>query len=63
MLHFRNQHTELVFPVRHHFLHLRKQQTRPATMATTLEKQINLKQVSSDTYTASWHVDWTVASS
>lgn len=32
-------------------------------MATTLEKQINLKQVSCDTYTASWHIDWTVASS
>ncbi|KAG8165857.1 hypothetical protein KVR01_004409 [Diaporthe batatas] len=31
-------------------------------MATLLEKQINLKQISGDTYTASWHVDWTVGS-
>ncbi|KXX77414.1 hypothetical protein MMYC01_206053 [Madurella mycetomatis] len=29
-------------------------------MASILKKQIDLRKVSSDTYTVSWHVDWTV---
>ncbi|KAH9983769.1 thioesterase family protein [Xylariaceae sp. FL0662B] len=29
-------------------------------MASTLKQQINLQQTAPDTYTASWHVDWTL---
>ncbi|KAI0435608.1 thioesterase family protein [Xylaria telfairii] len=31
-------------------------------MASTLRKQIGLQQIAPDTYTASWHVDWTLGS-